>query len=309
MDYMKYQKRFIDKNILKKRLKELSELGLKSIMYAGEGEPLLHDYIGDIIQFTKGVNIDCSLTTNGVLFNRLLAQQILPFIKWVKFSVNAGTNGTYSDIHRCHIQDFDKVLFNIEYACNLKKSDKLDCAIGVQILELPENNHEILCLAEIVKDLGVDYFVVKPYSQHLMSSNRRYENVKYKDWRNNHALLEQLESDNFNVIYRSNTMQKWNNKKREYKRCLGLPFWSYIDAGGNVWGCSAHLSRETMNFNYGNIYEQSFKDIWNGEIRQKNIKWVENTMDVSKCRINCRMDDCNKYLWELKNPNPHVNFI
>ncbi|CAN8138717.1 hypothetical protein THIOSC15_1050002 [uncultured Thiomicrorhabdus sp.] len=142
-----------------------------------------------------------------------------------------------------------------------------------------------------------------------MSKTEKYKDIKYSDFRNNNNILNDLNDDSFSVIYRQNTMRKWNRHIKEYKRCLGLPFWSYMDAGGNIWGCSAHLGRETMNFNYGNINEQTFKEIWEGEARQKNLKWVENTMDVSKCRINCRMDECNRYLWELKNPNDHVNFI
>jgi len=25
--------------------------------------------------------------------------------------------------------------------------------------------------------------------------------------------------------------------------------------------------------------------------------------------VGCRMDEINRYLWELKHPHPHVNFV
>ena len=65
------------------------------------------------------------------------------------------------------------------------------------------------------------------------------------------------------MIFRINTMKKWDERRRDYKQCLALPFWSYIDAGGTVWGCSAYLRNE--RFIYGNIYENTFKEIWEGE--------------------------------------------
>ena len=80
-----------------------------------------------------------------------------------------------------------------------------------------------------------------------------------------------------------------------------------IDAGGNVWGCSVYLDDE--RFLYGNIYDQSFQEIWLGEKRKISLRWVETQMDASECIVNCRMDEINRYLWDLKNPFKHANFI
>jgi len=42
LDFMEYKPRYLDTDIFKMRISELGTLGLKSIMYAGEGEPFLH---------------------------------------------------------------------------------------------------------------------------------------------------------------------------------------------------------------------------------------------------------------------------
>ncbi|MDH4101591.1 MAG: radical SAM protein, partial [Nitrospirota bacterium] len=49
LDYMEYNPRSLDTGILKTRLTEMGRLGLKSVMYAGEGEPFLHKDIAEII--------------------------------------------------------------------------------------------------------------------------------------------------------------------------------------------------------------------------------------------------------------------
>jgi len=75
-----------------------------------------------------------------------------------------------------------------------------------------------------------------------------------------------------------------------------------------VWGCSAHLLDE--RFNYGSIYDTSFREIWEGPERAENLKLMaSDDFDIRSCKMNCRMDEVNRYLDELKNPPDHVNFI
>ncbi len=102
-------------------------------------------------------------------------------------------------------------------------------------------------------------------------------------------------------------MQTWDEASRDYQHCLALPFWSYLDAGGNIWGCSMYMGDD--KFLYGNIYENSFQEIWEGEKRMESLQWVDQELDTNQCRVNCRMDKINRYLWELNNPSAHVNFI
>jgi len=52
VDYIGYVVRFLDAEILKGRLSEMAGCGVKSVMYAGEGEPLLHKHLAEIHQFS-----------------------------------------------------------------------------------------------------------------------------------------------------------------------------------------------------------------------------------------------------------------
>lgn len=306
LDYMEYKPRFLDSLVLQERLTEMGQLGVRSVMYGGEGEPLLHRDMGKIVRHTKDAGIDVAITTNGVLLTKALCEEILESTSWIKISLNAGTPETYARVHRTKEADFEKVIANLRQAVHLQQNIGSRCTIGAQLLLLPENADEIELLAKTIRDIGLNYLVIKPYSQHHHSKTNTYRNLDYSQFFTLRDSLTTLDTDTFKVIFREETMKKLSSETRSYDHCLALPFWSYIDAGGTVWGCSAYLGDD--RFSYGNIFQQTFAQIWQGERRQENLKLV-SSLDLQNCRTNCRMDEVNRYLWELTHPGPHVNFI
>lgn len=306
LDYMEYQTRFLETGVLKERLTEMGRLGIKSVMFAGEGEPLLHKDIGEIINHTRESGIDVAITSNGVLFKKELVEKTLASITWIKVSINALTPEIYAKIHMTAAEDVEKVIENISFAVKYRKEKGLKSAIGMQMILLPENIDEAVPLAEKAREIGADYLVIKPYSQHLMSHTTLYKDFKYSDYMHLEEELAPLSTDDFQVIFRSRTMKKLEDQDR-YTRCLALPYWSYIDAGGGLWGCSAYLGDD--RFSLGNVMKDGFENVWKGEKRRELLKYVAEELDTTNCRRNCRMDEVNRYLWELKNPSGHVNFI
>jgi len=307
LDFMEYRPRFLDAGILRKRLAEMGKLGLKSIMYAGEGEPFLHPEMAKLTNATKAAGIDVSFTTNAALFRPSIADECLKSVEWIKVSINAGTEKTYSKIHRCRPDDFERVFENMSYAHKLRRRKGYKATLGMQLVLLPDNAGEVELLARRARAAGMDYLVVKPYSQHPLSKTRQYRDIRYSEYESLSKRLRKYATPGFSVIFRLNTMRKWDAAVKRYGKCCALPFWTYVDAGGNVWGCSMFLGDK--KFLYGNIMDSTFKEVWEGPRRARSLKMVAERLDTSKCRINCRMDEVNAYLWDLQHPPAHVNFI
>ncbi|MFA5039202.1 MAG: radical SAM protein [Candidatus Omnitrophota bacterium] len=306
LDYLAYKPVFLDKEVLKKALRQAGALGVKSVMFAGEGEPLLHPQAPDFILEARRSGLDVSVTTNGVLLNETVARRILPVLSWIRVSLNAGTPAGYAKVHRTKEEDFRTVLKNLRHAAGLKKKYRWPVTIGVQFLLIPENIAEALTLARELKKTGVDYLSIKPYSQHPLSKCRIKGNFSYQDHFSLEKSLRKISGGGFSVIFRAQTMERLSSGK-DYDRCYGLPFWAYIAANGDVYACSAFLGKK--EYRYGNIYKLGLSRVLKGARRKAILSRAENSMDVTGCREVCRLDKINSYLWELKNPGPHVNFI
>lgn len=309
VDYIGYKTNFLDVDVLRQRVPELAEMGVKSIMYAGEGEPFLHKQISDIVVLTKEAGIDVAFTTNASLMPKNFLDQALQHVSWIKVSINAGTADTYSNIHRTKPAHFDNAVANMKKIVEARKAQGYGVNIGAQCLLLPENAHEIRTLAELCRDeIGLDYLVVKPYSQHDFSETRIYEKVDYSQFFEMEKELEGLATEDFDLVFRSNAMRKYVSGER-YSRCHSVPLlWAFIMADGTVSGCSCYLLDE--RFEYGNINENTFAEIWHGEKREKAFYFVRDELNVESCRKNCRMDESNRYLNKLIDEKPeHLNFI
>jgi len=304
VDYIGYQPNFLEKDIILRDIQKMSKKGLKSVVCSGEGEPLLNKDMPDIANGIRKCGVDVAMSSNGALFTKELAEDCLGAFTWIRFSVASMEEKSYDEIQRGREGDLERVKANLVEAVKIKRDNGYRTTLGVQCLLLPDNMFQLPNMARQLQNIGIDYLTIKPYSQHLHSENT-FE-IDYEAMLELEQELKQYITENFSVYFRANAMKKVHYKKC-YRQCYGLPFMTHIDAKGNVWPCVAHIGTE--EFCYGNIYEQTFEEIWEGRKRKEVVEKL-NSLDINKvCREACRLDEINKYLNELKHPGAHVNFI
>lgn len=311
VDYIGYKPARLSIEVAERVLSEMGKEGVRSVMFAGEGEPMLHKEIDCMVVAASKAGMDTAMTTNASILSDAFVERALPVMSWIKVSLNAGTPESYAKIHRTKEEDFHKVIANLKRLVDARREGGYSCVLGAQIILLPENAAEVEGLARICRDeVGLDYLVVKPYSQHTYSHTRQYQCVDYHGFQDLGVRLQVLNNDRFNVVFRENTMKKHDaGTEARYEKCNATPFfWAYVMATGAVYGCSAYLLDH--RFEYGNLNDTSFRSIWEGERRRENLAFVRNQLDIHECRLNCRMDEVNRYLDRLVSGNvPHINFI
>lgn len=318
VDYIDKKPLLINPDNFKKVLNDMAAGGVKAIMYAGEGEPILHPKLDEIVLQTKNLGIDAAFTTNGSNLNKSFLDKCLSKISWIKVSIDAGTKETHLKIHRPkNKNDWENIFNNLKAAVKIREKNGYQCWLGGQSLLLPKgkmkdgsiiegNENEIVVLAEKLKATGVDCFVVKPYSHNPFSETEIYKDISYGDYSKLKRDLDKIADKNFEIVFRSHTIEKYS-QERPYRFCGAVPFaWAYIMADGSVYSCSVYLLDK--KFYLGNINERSFKEIWEGEKRKRHWEFMKK-FNPKNCRKNCRMDEVNKYLWEISHVPYNVNFI
>ncbi len=301
LDYLGYGKDFIEKDTMLSAIKDMADNGVKSVMFAGEGEPLLHKDIGSFVEESKKQGIDVSMTTNGVAFNDKKIQQILPNLSWLRFSIDSGSDQNYAKIHGTAEGDFKRVIKNIEKCVEYKRENNLEVTIGAQFLVIPQNMNQVSLLAQTLKEIGADNFQIKPYSHHPQSLNSLL--VDLEDYE---ALEKELtDPGNLQILFRKETATRIH-EGINYKECTGLPFFALIDSKANIIPCNLFYNND--KFTYGNLYKNSFSEIWKSKKRKQVIQKL-NEKGCEDCRSGCRLDVVNRYLNRLKEPEPYDNFI
>ena len=307
-DFARNQTSQLDTSIICQRLSEMGKLGVRSIMFAGEGEPLLHPDLARIVETTKQSGIDVAITTNGSLGNADLWRTILPNLSWIRFSVDAGTAQSYAAVHGVSPTVFDQTIASITAALAVKQELKLPVTIGVQFLILEQNIDEIPQAIQLFAAVGVDYLSLKPYSLHPQMRAKMDVNYALDSADRIQTLVEAQEAGKMQVIFRKASLTKYAKKERRYSHCRALQFWGYISGDGSFHTCSMFIG--DPRFRVGNIYTQNMKEIFFGIERARCIAFAQSELSMEgECRVNCRMARINEFLEFAADKPEHINFI
>lgn len=305
-DYIGYPNRRLETARTLAFIDELADCGVKSILFAGEGEPLLHPAIADFASRADARGIDVGLFTNGQLLTEELAPRLLPALTFIRFSFNGGGRDNYAAIHSITPEQHDKVVANIGRAATLRRKHGWKLDIGSQFVLIPENIGHMQEAAVTLKGCGIDYLAIKPFLQRDEQAYHLKEQFSLKEIEAELAKAEALSDDTFSVIARRATFEAYGC--RGYDRCFGTSFISVINSAGVISSCLPYWERE--EFAYGSIYEHSFREIWDSERRHTIREYLQERFDAHTCPPNCRPNAINEFLWEIRNPSVnHVNFI
>lgn len=137
---------------LQSLFRSLPELaGLKSVMFSGMGEPLVHPHTAKIVEQFAKAGIRTELLTNATLLTRARAKALVDSgldTLWV--SVDGFERSSYEKVHIG--SRFDLIMNNLENFNQLRG----DCKLGITFVIMDSNLHEIDRINDFADRLGVD---------------------------------------------------------------------------------------------------------------------------------------------------------
>ena len=311
--------KLMTRDVIFRFLDDAAEIGVKAISFVSDGESTCSPHLTDAILRGKANGLDMALGTNGYLLDRDRLGDILPALTYLRFNMSAAEPDRFAEIHGCAPKCFGRVVGTIRKAVEVKRQAGLDVTLGLQMVLLPEFADQVLPLADLGRDLGVDYLVIK----HCSDDEDGSLGVDYDKYNDLVDLLKEAETrstDDYAV--RAKWSKILSGGTRDYSRCYGPPFIMQLSGSGLVAPCGMLFNDKYAKFHIGNIAEQSFKDIWRSDRYWEVIDRIGSDRFDAKtmCGCLCLQHKVNEYLWCLKEedgvpaepqgrPPMHMNFI
>ncbi len=307
------------RDVIFRFLDDAAELGVKAISFVSDGESTCSPYLYDAILRGKSNGLDMALGTNGYLLDEGRLEEILPALTYLRFNISSAEPERYSVIMGCKRDCYFKVIRTIKECVKVKKKNSLNVTIGLQMVLLPEFNDQIIPLAMLGNELGVDYFVIK----HCSDDEERRLGVDYTKYNGMIDLLKGAESySSGNYLVKVKWSKILSGGRRKYSRCYGPPFIMQFSGSGLVAPCGMLFNKRYKKYHIGNIVEKSFKAIWESERYWNVVNLIlSDEFDArTMCGSLCLQHKVNEFLWDLKQDNiifrrgngtppTHINFI
>ncbi len=228
-----YEHGFMEMSLYKNIIDEIANYPGTTVRPFGDGEPLLHPQIVEMIHYAKEKGIRrIWLNTNGLLLDENMSQALLKAgLDELEVSIDAAHKNTYEKT-RVN-SDFDRVVQNTLKYAELKQQILPRVIVGVSFVETIDNIDEE---EDFIRfwERKVDKVLIRPYHRDtsIMKENKRVRSYKSKE--------------------RFPCPQLWRRLE--------------INFDGTVRFCVLDWKNQSV---VGDVKKQTIKEIWNGEEYKK----------------------------------------
>jgi len=296
--------KYFPREPLLRYMRDAGEIGVRSMAYQGEGEPLTNPHVYDAIVEGKKAGVDIGLATNGTLYKTDRdGEAALEHLTWIKFNISAASDGAYRRLHGSKL--FPTLVEKIKWCVDYKRKRNLDVTIGLQAVLTHQDIDQMVPLAKLGKEWGVDYLVIKQCSDMRDNSLGIFEKQpEYYKFFDTLKEAEALSEGDYNVIPKVNMMA--TVQKRGYDTCLGVPFLLFSSGTGKLTPCGCMFGAD--DYIMGDLTQERLRDIVVSEKYWDIVEKIKE-IDAHTCYAVCRTTGINEFLWQLTHPPEHVNFI
>lgn len=285
---------------------EAKAMGLKAVTIVGDGEPLLHPRIAEILAALGSMGLDVGIFSNLSKASQETLEALVRHCFFIRASIDAATADIHQQTHGS--ADFNVVIENLRRLVAIR-GERRPPAIGVQFVTNQWNFHQLPEAAGLFRGLGVDYLSIKPAYRNVLSASHPKNEINNAEVFRLMKQAEGFSTATFKVHAKypqfAEVVEHATNDARHYRKCLATPLSPYLDEDGTVEMCGNLKGR---GFALGNVNDLSFAQIWASPRRKDCLSRI----DLFKCPAGCRLHPLNRVLWDAFNPDRmrrHPNFV
>jgi len=296
--------------------------GVKAISLVSDGESTENPDFYKFIQKAYTNGIDIASATNGVKIVHNEIPSMLNALTYLRFNINAAEPDAYAQIMGTSVKNYHNVIETIKETVRIKKETRSNTTIGLQMVLMPEYADQVIPLALLGRELGVDYTVIK----HCSDDEKGRLGVDY-GWYKSLIAIELLKTAEAISTNEYSVQAKWSKmmtgRDRKYSKCFGPPLFLQISGTGIVAPCGSFFHSRYSQYHIGDLKEQSFYDIWSSDKYNEVMGYISSDkFDAKKqCATLCLQDKVNEVLNDLvendvwiddvgrKKVPDHINFI
>jgi len=278
-----------------------SQNGTKSIYIAGGGEPCAYQNIREMVEILSNKGLSLAMITNGTLFAKKLSNQADKF-SYLQVSLISSDKENYNDSTRSSVgYEEMKLLPSVIKDQHGNNSP----TIGGMYVITKWNYTNALKAIDFCTENLFDYCSFRAaidFEDRGVALNNEIINELKANLKPHHKKFSNLEKVLANAL----------NNQYATSNCLNIHYGLYciIDPHGGVFLCIPDVGNK--RFCIGNLYEQSFQEIWQGKEHKKIVQNLENRYKCNGCHYACRAHAYNAVYQQSKPivlPELHKNFL
>lgn len=253
---------------------------LERVVLHGLGEPLLNPRLPEIIALLRARNIWALFNSNALLLNERRGRALISAgLSELRISLDGATPGTYARIRGVNQRALPLIIRNLTAFERLKQELGAEYPrTSLWFTAMRENFHELPQLVDIAAQTGIREVYVQRFIYFGKGLAREDQAIYRREHEQEQGYLAEAEArcvaegirftatgatTPANYLNRDNQEQL----KRPWSACQRPYRLAYITAHGNVYSCCFapfDPGRKSQKI-LGNVFEQPFESIWNGE--------------------------------------------
>ncbi len=311
------QKNPLDRGFSKEKMKEITDdiikSGVTAVILIGGGEPLGHPTTIELIKRLGENGVQIGLTTNGTLMGRYI-DIIAEHVSWTRVSMDVATDEMFRNLRptKTGKSKFNIIVENMKQLARKKKGilgysflirtradGLIENPAGSNIGLIEHTNvYEIYDAAKLAKEIGCDYFELKPsyddFHQIVMHSEKDMQIASVQL-----EMSKNLEDQNFRVLESvmlesALKREKVGNQTKNYNSCRSAELRTLITPSG-CYVCPYFRGEHSKKI--GDLRFETLGEMWNGKKRKDVMKKLDPSKECHN--LHCIRHDTNQEIEKI----------